>query len=147
MRKELVNASIMGVHGVGTVNEEKSYQNEYEDHVRFVDDITGRPLNPELVAEARADEVRGANAHNVWTKVPISECYQRTGKPPIGGRWVDHNKGDDINPDIRCRYVGRDFKNDTREDLFAATPPLKAINALLSLAASQCNRTGPVRKL
>ena len=26
-----------------------------------------------------------------------SECFERTGKPPIGVRWVDVNKGDDMN--------------------------------------------------
>ena len=92
MRRELSGISLRGINGVGTVNEEKSYEDEYADHVKFIDDVTGRPLNPKLVAKARADEVRDANAHNVWTKVPIEECVQRTGKGPIGGRWVDRKR-------------------------------------------------------
>ena len=33
---------------------------------RFVDDVSGRTLRPELVREAREDEVRGINRHKVW---------------------------------------------------------------------------------
>ena len=104
---QLSNDGVLGLNDVGTVCEEMAYEGEYTDKYRFIDDITGRPLDPQLVVKARANEIAGANAHNVWTKVPISTCFQRTGKGPIGGRWVDHNKGDDSNPDIRSRYVGR----------------------------------------
>ena len=43
-------------------------------------------------------------------------------------RWVDTNKGDTINWDVRSRLVARDFKggDKDRDDLFAATPPLEA---------------------
>ena len=102
------------------------------------DDISGKPLNPRLVAQARADEIRGVVAHNVWTKVPVQECYDNTGKKPVGGRWVDINKGDTAEPNYRSRYVGREFKgSDHCDDLFAATPPIESIRALISLAASQ----------
>ena len=64
-----------------------------------------------------------------------------TGRGPVGGRWVDVNKGDSENPNYRSRYVGREFNcGDKRDDLFAATPPLEALKMLLSLAASQCAR-------
>ena len=43
----------------------------------------------------------------------------------LGSGWVDVNKGDKDNPDIRSRWVGKEFKgNDNdRDDLYAATPP------------------------
>ena len=92
----------------------------------------------ELVAAARADEIKGVISHNVWTKVHVNECLKITGKGPVKGRWVDINKGDEQHPNYRSRYVGREFKsNDHRDDLFAATPPIEAIKALVSLAASQ----------
>eukprot|EP00969_Alexandrium_andersonii_P254930 11270034-Alexandrium_andersonii.AAC.1 len=31
-------------------------------------------------------------------------CLSRAGKRPIGGRWVDHNKGDATRPNVRSRY-------------------------------------------
>ena len=107
------------------------------------DDVSGKPLDPRFVAIARADEIAGAIAHNVWTKVPIQECYDETGKKPVGGRWIDINKGDGKNPNYRSRYVGREFKGkDQRDDLFAATPLIEAIKALIRLAASQRNNQG-----
>ncbi len=36
--------------------------------------------------------------HKVYVKVPISKCFDKTGKEPIGVRWVDSNKGDEENP-------------------------------------------------
>ena len=51
-------------------------------------------------------------------------CWANTGKDPIGTRWVDVKKGDDVNPEYRSRLVAKEIKRDNREDLFAATPPL-----------------------
>ena len=140
-------SGLNGLHGVGTVNEEMSYSEEMSDRSRFIDDVSGQPLDTKLVEAARLDEVKGIRQHNVWTVVPISECYEKTGRAPVGGRWVDVNKGDEKTPDYRSRYVGREFKGkDNRDDLFAATPPLEAIKALVSLAASQCKNKN-IKKL
>ena len=54
------------------------------------------------------------------------ECWEATGKGPIGVRWVDINKGDEDRPEYRSRLVAKELKTDKREDLFAATPPLEA---------------------
>eukprot|EP00969_Alexandrium_andersonii_P346054 15297131-Alexandrium_andersonii.AAC.1 len=45
----------------------------------------------------------------VWGVRPISECLSRAGKNPVGGRWVDHNKGDAESPNVRSRYVAKDI--------------------------------------
>ena len=105
----------------------------------FWDDISGRALKSELVREAREDERRVCVEANVFTKVPISECWSETGAPPVSTKWVDINKGDDNDPDYRSRWVGREFKgNDrNRDDLFAATPPLEAKRSLIALASCQ----------
>ena len=55
----------------------------------------------------------------------------------MGTGWVDINKGDDEDPDYRSRFVAKEIKRDTREDLFAATPPLEAIKLLFSLAVTE----------
>ena len=76
---------------------------------------------------------------NLYTKVPTKECYDATGKGPISTRWVDINKGDDVNPEYRSRIVAREIKaNDIyRDDLFAATPPLEAKKMLFSMATTE----------
>ena len=74
--------------------------------------------------------------HNVYEKVDTQECWDNTGKEPIGTRWVDVNKGDDVNPECRSRIVAQEIKMDKRENLFAATPPLEAKKLLISMAVT-----------
>ncbi len=86
-------------------------------------------------------------SHGVYRKVPIQEAYDKTGKKPIKVRWVIVNKGDSDNPEYTARLVAKEIKMDTRLDLFAATPPLKAKKFLFSLAVSKRSLTGQPYKL
>jgi hypothetical protein len=49
----------------------------------------------------------------------------------VGGRKCDKEK-----PEYRCRLAAKGIKEDRREDLLAATPPLEAKKELFSLFAS-----------
>merc|ERR1711873_169630 len=80
------------------------------------DDLSGKPLNPELVKRARLEEMGELAKHRVYEKVPISECWNKTGSGPIGTRWVDVNKGDDSKPDYRSRLVAKELNTNKRED-------------------------------
>ena len=64
--------------------------------------------------------------HKAYEKVPIAECWNRTGLEPIGTRWVDINKGDDDKSDYRSRLVAQELNTSKRKDFFAATPPLES---------------------
>eukprot|EP00969_Alexandrium_andersonii_P069980 3088738-Alexandrium_andersonii.AAC.1 len=55
----------------------------------------------------------------VWEVVTCDEARRLTGKAPRKGRWVDRNKGDRGQYDVRCRHHSDQF--------FAATPPLEAL--------------------
>ena len=93
------------------------------------DDVKGGELSVQDVKKARKEEVEYMIKRKIWRVVPTAECWRKTGRPPIGTRWVDTNKGSTDKPDVRCRLVARDFKVKTdkdREDLFAATPPVEA---------------------
>ena len=52
----------------------------------------------------------------IWEVVPISKCWEATGEKPLGVRWVDTNKGTEVNPDVKCRLVARDFKDKKDND-------------------------------
>ena len=67
----------------------------------YVDDMSGKPLITSLANQARSDEMAKFRQHNVYTKVPISECVASTGKQPIGSKWIDINKGDEKEPKYR----------------------------------------------
>ena len=58
----------------------------------FWDEASGRPLNTELVIKARLEEMNTFRKMRMYHKVPISECLDKTGKQPIGTKWVDVNK-------------------------------------------------------
>ena len=105
---------------------------------KFKDDITGQPLRDDLVREARAKELQYFTSKGVWRKRPRQEAFARTGHPPISVRWVDVNKGDDLNPRYRSRLVARQLKakDKSGQSFFAPTPPLEALRTVLSFAAT-----------
>ena len=101
------------------------------------DDVSRASLDPKAVRAARAEEVDYVKKMGFYTKVPISECLKQTGQTPISIRWIDINKGDVSNPNYRSRLVAREINTHKRDDSFAATPPLEALNVILSMTASQ----------
>ena len=105
------------------------------------DEITGAVLPPELVKQARAEEIKFMLDWGVWERAPIAECWRDTGKAPVGSKWVDVNKGDATKPLIRSRFVVKEIATYKSDDFFAATPPLESFRLLLSLAASDAGDT------
>ena len=80
----------------------------------------------------------------VYWKVSRDEA-KREGPKVIATRWIDINKGDDGNPNVRYRLVARELNLDKRLDLFAATPPLETIKMLLSKCAKGQAQSKPLR--
>ena len=72
-----------------------------ENEKEYRDDLTGQVLDPLLVRAARAKELEYFESKVVWAKRTIEEARRLTGRPPVTVRWVDVNKGDDMNPNVR----------------------------------------------
>ena len=53
-------------------------------------------------------------------------CVMMKGEEPIATGWVSVSKGDDDDPEMRCRFVGKGFHHKKGLELFAATPPPEA---------------------
>ena len=102
-----------------TVEEDTSEELE-----RAWDDVSGAELDASAVRKARAEEVEYVRKLELYTKVPLEECYAKSGRGPIIVRWIDINKGDHSNPNCRSRLVAREIDASKRDDLFAGTPPL-----------------------
>ena len=100
------------------------------------DDATGEDFDPVTVLAARREEIAYYKAMGAFTKVPISQCVARIGRKPIGVRWRDINKGDRYNVNVRSRLVAKEFNNKKCDDLIAGTPPVEAMRAIISMAAS-----------
>ena len=73
---------------------------------------------------------------HLYDNVPITQCWARSGKAPVASRWLDRNKGDARRPNFRSRYVAKGLNRGMRGiDLFAATPPLEGLRAVLAAVA------------
>ena len=102
------------------------------------DDVSGNELDPKLVLAARQEEMEQFKKHMVYEKVKGEVCWNTTGKGPIGTRWVDINKGDEVNPEYRSMLVAQQIKYNSKEkNSFAATPPSEAQKLLLSMAVTE----------
>ena len=102
----------------------------------YRDALTGQPLQPELVREARRKELEYFTAKGVWVKRSRDEAFKEQGKAPISVKWVDVNKGDDERPNYRSRLVAREIRRAGEDPFFSPTPPLESIRLILSLAAT-----------
>ena len=102
----------------------------------YWDDARGGWLDPELVVRARREEMEYVHKHRVYERIPRAVCWQETGRPPIRTGWVDTNKGTAEEPNIRSRWVAKEFNTGPRPDLFAATSPLEGVKLVISEAAS-----------
>ena len=69
------------------------------------DAISGQVLEKDLVEQARREELEYFESKNVWYKRPRSEAFQKMGKAPISVKWVDVNKGDDVERNYRSRVM------------------------------------------
>ena len=93
-----------------------------EDVQKYFDEVTHVELPARLVKEARSEELEYFNTLPVWKVVETRECWDATGKPPISTKWVDVNKGDQVNYDVRCRLVAREMGGGKSDEFYAPTP-------------------------
>ena len=103
------------------------------------DDVRGGYLDPELVRQAREEEMRYVREAPVYRKVDRREAVAARA-PIIKVRWVDTNKGTEDAPEVRSRLVAMELKSRTGDmnpfDMFSATPPIEAVRLVVSHAAS-----------
>ena len=100
------------------------------------DNLTEGVLPEAMVRHARDEELELMEDWGVWDVVDVSEAVRVIGKPPLGGRWVDVDKGDSENPNVRCRYVAKEIAYFRDDGLFAAMPPLESLRMLVSHLAT-----------
>ena len=122
---------------IGYVTAVKEAWGGEEGETEAWDDVSGKSLDPEMVKEARREEMAEFRQHNVYAKVSIEERLNVTGNKPVQVKWVDINKGDSEHPEYRSRLVAKEIKRDTRDDLFAATPPIEALTMMLGMARTE----------
>ena len=84
--------------------DEDQYEQDQE-MGEYWDDMSEQRFDPGLVKKASEEEMSEFSKHGVYVKAPVKECWDVSGRAPIGCRWVAVNKGDDDNPEYRSRLV------------------------------------------
>ena len=145
LKDELVSRGELNAadaYSAGPVPELPTVDPEWEE--QYVDDVNGGILPRKEVEKAREVEMQYLHKQEVYTPVPIEQCFEDTGKPPIKVRWLDTNKGDPSHPNYRSRLVVKDVKAAKKPEdqlpanlLFSSTPPLEAMRLLCSLWATK----------
>ena len=128
-------------NGLNVLDAVKELQNSAaqcheQDEEYTVDDVNGAALDPKMVKQARADEIAYIRTMKSFTKVLISECFEKTCKAPLAVRRIDVNKQDNTNPLYSSRRVGKELNTYNGVSLYAATPLIESLRALLHLAAT-----------
>ena len=113
---------------------------------RYIDEYTGEVLDPLLISSAIMEELDYFN-DRVWQVELREDMLKVPDHVFVRSRWVNCNKGDALNPDIRARLVACEVnKGDKHDSFFASTPPLEAKKLLFAEYAKQRTRDGkPLR--
>ena len=107
----------------------------------YKDEYTSEELPTAGTHSAIMEELNYFN-DKVWVGVDIKQAQSDPVGKVISSRWVNCNKGDAANPDIRCRLVACEVNHQDDVSFYAATPPLEAKRLLFSEFASQRSRNG-----
>ena len=104
----------------------------------YYDDVSGKPLDTQMVQAARREECQVIQTMGVWEPIPRPK-----NEKVISTRWVDVNKGDEQRPKYRSRLVARELKAKSGQskthwsDFFASMPPITALRILFSIAVTK----------
>ena len=97
-------------------------------------------MDTQLVRKGREEELKFVKKHDVYVRATREECWKETGRSPIKTGWAETNKGSLQAPNVRCRWVAKEYNTGARPDLYAATPPLEAVKLVLSEAATNTDK-------
>ena len=111
--------------------------------IRDRDGAKGGWSDPILVRKALEEEMLYVKKHAVCEKVAMSQRWKETGKNPKKTGWADTNKGTSWCPNMRSRWVAKEYNTGRRPDLFSATPLQERVKFVISEAASG-NQKGTV---
>ena len=112
-------------------DEEPPEEWEAEDYVKC------GPVDPCEVKIARQKDIKYLWDMQVYKYSTVVESRTRTGRNPVGLKWVDTNKGSAEAPRYRSRFVCTKVRHKGVEPIFSATPPLETLRAPLCVACQE----------
>ena len=94
-------------------------------------------MNPREVNTVREKEMKYLWDMEVYEYFTEAEARARTGRNPVGLKWIETNKGSAEAPRCRSRLVCTEVRHKGVEPIFSATLPLKTLRILLSVASEE----------
>ena len=116
-----------------SVDQDEELQEEWEAE----DDVEGGSLDPHEVKTARQKEIQCVWDREVYEYSTEAESRPRTGRNPVGLKWIDTNKGSAEAPRFRSRLVCTEVRQKGVEPIFSATPPLEPLQVLLGVVCQE----------
>ena len=102
------------------------------------DDVKGGPLDPREVKTARQKETQYLWDREVYEYATKAEARARTGRNPVGLKWIDTNKRQRRSPTLPLVFgVYGSAPQRGVEPTFSATPQLETLPVLLSVACQE----------
>ena len=104
-------------------------------------------MDDSLIQAAIVEELDYFN-DRVWEVSTRNEMMKVDGHVFVRSTWVNFNKGDALNPDIRARLIACEINKGNRNDsFFASTPLLEALKLLFAQYAKERTRKGKPPRL
>ena len=113
-------------------------EEEQEQDVICIDDITGKELLWHAVRQARELELKYLRDLGVYEK-DDRRPWQNTGSLQWTQNGSTQTKRSRESPCRSDRECVREFESDDRPDMYARAPPLEALKAIISVAANNTN--------
>ena len=82
-------------------------------------------------------EIQYLRDREVYEYSTEAEALARTGRNPVGLKWIDTNEGSAEALRYRSRLVCTEVRQNGIEPIFSATPPLETLRILLSVACQE----------
>ena len=101
------------------------------------DDVKGGSSDPREVKAARRKEIHYLWDMEVYEYSTEAKSRARTGRNPVGLKWMDTDKGSAEAPRYRSRLVCTEVRLKGVEPIFSATPPLETLRVLLCVACQE----------
>ena len=101
------------------------------------DDVKAGPLDPREVKTAREEEIKHLWDMEVYEYSTEAEARARTGRNPVGLKWIDTNEGSAKAPRYCLRLVRTEVRHKGVEPIFSATPPLEKLRILLGVTCQE----------
>ena len=110
---------------------------ELQEEWEAEDAVKGGLLDPHEVKNAREKETKYLWYMEVYEFSTEAEARARTGRKPVGFKWIDTNNGSAEAPRYRSRVVCTEVRHKGVEPIFSATPPLETLQVQISVACQE----------